>query len=152
MVGKASPKLVTINRISQISWKGLKVFQGSTVAVLIEVDDQAIELDLLEEGQQSRVSHPQPVNGSSKAEINTDQILGRRCQGGLNKGEAAHKLKRAVFFNQYAEVRDRSFDRQAFRASCFNLVVSAIVHWLPTISAAPSSIYIIKGNRFLMNC
>lgn len=25
--------------------------------------------------------------------------LRRRCQGGLNKGEAAHKLKRAVFFH-----------------------------------------------------
>lgn len=55
--------------------------------------------------------------------------LRRRCQAGLNKGEAAHKLKRAVFFHERGEIRDRSFDGQAFRASGLNLVVSAIVHW-----------------------
>jgi TnpA family transposase len=55
--------------------------------------------------------------------------LRRRCQAGLNKGEAAHKLKRAVFFHERGDIRDRSFDGQAFRASGLNLVVSAIVHW-----------------------
>ncbi|WQP06817.1 Tn3 family transposase [Sinorhizobium meliloti] len=55
--------------------------------------------------------------------------LRRRCQAGLNKGEAAHKLKRAVFFHERGEIRDRSFNSQAFRASGLNLVVSAIVHW-----------------------
>ena len=55
--------------------------------------------------------------------------LRRRCQAGLNKGEAAHKLKRAVFFHERGEIRDRSFDSQAYRASGLNLVVSAIVHW-----------------------
>ncbi len=55
--------------------------------------------------------------------------LRRRCRAGLNKGEAAHKLKRAVFFHERGEIRDRSFDSQAFRASGLNLVVSAIVHW-----------------------
>ena len=55
--------------------------------------------------------------------------LRRRCQAGLNKGEAAHKLKRALFFHERGEIRDRSFDSQAFRASGLNLVVSAIVHW-----------------------
>ena len=55
--------------------------------------------------------------------------LRRRCLAGLNKGEAAHKLKRAVFFHERGEIRDRSFDSQAFRASGLNLVVSAIVHW-----------------------
>ena len=42
--------------------------------------------------------------------------LRRRCQAGLNKGEAAHKLKRAVFFHERGEIRDRSFESQAFRA------------------------------------
>ncbi len=56
-------------------------------------------------------------------------LLRRRCQAGLNKGEAAHKLKRAVFFHERGEIRDRSFDSQAFRASGLNLVVSSIVHW-----------------------
>nr|WP_311789011.1 Tn3 family transposase [Fererhizobium litorale] len=55
--------------------------------------------------------------------------LRRRCQVGLNKGEAAHKLKRAVFFHERGEIRDRSFESQGFRASGINLVVSAIVHW-----------------------
>src|SRR5580704_2939942 len=58
-----------------------------------------------------------------------DPKLRRRCLGGLNKGESTHKLKRAVFFHGRGEVRDRSFDNQAFRASGLNLVVSAIVHW-----------------------
>ncbi len=59
----------------------------------------------------------------------SDPVLRRRCQAGLNKGEAAHKLKRAVFFHERGEIRDRSFESQAFRASGLNLVVSAIIHW-----------------------
>eukprot|EP01037_Dinobryon_pediforme_P011757 gene11757-11848_t len=62
-------------------------------------------------------------------EYYSDPKLRRRCLGGLNKGESAHKLKRAVFFHERGEVRDRSFDSQAFRASGLNLVVSAIIHW-----------------------
>jgi TnpA family transposase len=58
-----------------------------------------------------------------------DPKLRRRCLGGLNKGESAHKLKRAVFFHERGEVRGRSFDSQAFRASGLNLVVMAIIHW-----------------------
>lgn len=48
---------------------------------------------------------------------------------GLNKGEAEHKLKRAVFLHERGEIRDRSFESQAFRAFGLNLVVSATVHW-----------------------
>jgi TnpA family transposase len=59
----------------------------------------------------------------------SDPALPRRCQAGLNKGEAAHQLKRAMFFHERGEIRDRSFESQAFRASGLNLVVSAIVHW-----------------------
>lgn len=33
--------------------------------------------------------------------------LRRRATAGLNKGEAKHTLKRAVFFNRLGEVRDR---------------------------------------------
>ena len=62
-------------------------------------------------------------------EYYSDPGLRRRCLGGLNKGEAAHKLKRAVFFHESGEIRDRSFDSQAFRASGLNLVVAAIVYW-----------------------
>lgn len=66
--------------------------------------------------------------------------LRRRCQAGLNKGEAAQKLKRAVFFHERGEIRGRSFESQAFRASGLNLVVSAIVHWNTFTSTALSLI------------
>ena len=49
------------------------------------------------------------------------------CRAGLNKGEAGNKLARAVFFHERGEIRDGSFESQAFRASGLNLVVSAIV-------------------------
>jgi TnpA family transposase len=52
-----------------------------------------------------------------------------RCRVGLNKGEAGNKLTRAVFFHERGEIRDGSFESQAFRASGLNLVVSAIVLW-----------------------
>jgi len=52
-----------------------------------------------------------------------------RCWVGLNKGEAGNKLARAVFFHERGEIRDGSFESQAFRASGLNLVVSAIVLW-----------------------
>jgi TnpA family transposase len=70
-------------------------------------------------------------------------VLRRRCQAGLNKGEAAHKLKRAVFFHERGEIRDRSFESQAFRASGLNLVVSAIVHW--------NTVYIERAITHLRN-
>jgi hypothetical protein len=52
-----------------------------------------------------------------------------RCRVGLNKGEAGNKLARAVFFHERGEIRDGSFESQAFRAFGLNLVVSAIVLW-----------------------
>jgi len=52
-----------------------------------------------------------------------------RCRAGLNKGEAGNKLTRAVFFHERGEIRDGSFESQAFRASGLNLVVSAIIYW-----------------------
>ncbi|CAD5988552.1 Transposase for transposon Tn501 (plasmid) [Planktothrix tepida] len=55
--------------------------------------------------------------------------LRRRATAGLNKGEAKHTLKRAVFFNRLGEVRDRSYEDQFYRASGLNLVVAAIVLW-----------------------
>lgn len=64
-----------------------------------------------------------------------------RFVAGLNKGEAAHKLKRAVFFHERSEIRDRSFDSQEFRASGLNLVVSAIVHW--------NTVYLSRATAYL---
>jgi TnpA family transposase len=55
--------------------------------------------------------------------------LRQRATAGLNKGEAKHTLKRAVFFNRLEEVRDRSYEDQFYRASGLNLVIAAIVLW-----------------------
>lgn len=55
--------------------------------------------------------------------------LRRRANAGLNKGEARNALARAVFFHRLCELRDRSFDNQAFRASGLNLLVAAIILW-----------------------
>ena len=54
----------------------------------------------------------------------------RRCtQAGLNKGEARNALARAIFFCQLGELRDRTFENQAYRASGLNLVVAAVILW-----------------------
>ena len=59
----------------------------------------------------------------------SDPNLRSRSRAGLNKGEAGNKLTRAVFFHERGEIRDGSFESQAFRASALNLVVSAIILW-----------------------
>jgi TnpA family transposase len=58
-----------------------------------------------------------------------DIDLQRRVGLGLNKGEARNALARAVFFRRLGELRDRSFESQAYRASGLNLLVAAIVPW-----------------------
>jgi TnpA family transposase len=80
----------------------------------------------------------------------SSSALRRRCQAGLNKGEAAHKLKRAVFFHERGEIRDRSFDSQAFRASGLNLVVSAIVHW-NTVYLSRATAHLSQRGRYIPN-
>jgi TnpA family transposase len=58
-----------------------------------------------------------------------DPALRRRSNAGLNKGEAHHALKRAVFFHRLGEIRDRTFENQGYRASGLNLAVAAIILW-----------------------
>ena len=50
-------------------------------------------------------------------------------QARLNKGEARNALARAIFFCQLGELRDRTFENQAYRASGLNLVVAAVILW-----------------------
>jgi TnpA family transposase len=50
-------------------------------------------------------------------------------QSRLNKGESRNQLAQAVFFHRLGEIRDRSFENQAHRASGLNLLVAAIVTW-----------------------
>jgi hypothetical protein len=47
----------------------------------------------------------------------------------LNKGEARNALARAIFFCQLGELRDRTFENQAYRTSGLNLVVAAVMLW-----------------------
>lgn len=58
-----------------------------------------------------------------------DLDLRRRTQAGLNKGEARNALARAIFFCQLGELRDRTFENQAYRASGLNLIVAAVILW-----------------------
>ena len=58
-----------------------------------------------------------------------EPTLRRRSNANLNKGESRHFLARAVFFHQLGELRDRSAETMAYRASGLNLVVNAIVLW-----------------------
>ena len=59
----------------------------------------------------------------------SDPVLRRRSNAGLNKGEAHHALKRAVFFHRLGEIRDRTFENQSYRACGLNLAVTAIILW-----------------------
>lgn len=64
-----------------------------------------------------------------------DPELRRRSNGNLNKGESRHALARAVFFHRLGELRDRTAEDMAHRASGLNLVVNAIVLWNTTYLA-----------------
>ena len=58
-----------------------------------------------------------------------DADLRRRSNGGLNKGESRNSLARAIFFCRLGELRDRTFENQAYRASGLNLLVAAVILW-----------------------
>ena len=64
-----------------------------------------------------------------------DPELRRRSHGNLNKGESRHALARAVFFHRLGELRDRTAEDMAHRASGLNLAVNAIVLWNTTYLA-----------------
>ena len=57
-----------------------------------------------------------------------DLDLRRRAQAGLNKGEARNALARAISC-QLGELRDRTFENQAYRALGLNLMVAAVILW-----------------------
>ena len=52
-----------------------------------------------------------------------DPALRRRTKAGPNKGEARNAVARPNFFNRLSKMRDRSFEKQACRASGLNLFV-----------------------------
>ena len=62
------------------------------------------------------------------AGCSTSTCAGARRRG-LNKGEARNALARAIFFCRLGEMRDRTFENQAYRASGLNLLVAAVIMW-----------------------
>jgi TnpA family transposase len=74
-----------------------------------------------------------------------DPAFRKRVQIGLNKGEAIHALKRAVFFNRLGEVRDRSYEDQMYRASGLQLIVTAIILWNTVYLSQAVDILRVKG-------
>ena len=59
----------------------------------------------------------------------TDPGMRRRVQGGVNKGEAHHALKRAIHFHQRGELRDRTGQGQHYRVAGLNLLAAIIIYW-----------------------
>ena len=59
----------------------------------------------------------------------SDPTLQQRSHAEVNKGEASHSLRRAVFFHRQGGIRDRTFENLSFRASGLSLLTAAIVHW-----------------------
>ena len=57
------------------------------------------------------------------------RTLRRRCQAGLNKGEARHALAQAVYAHRQGRFADRTLENQEHRASGLNLVIAAIAFW-----------------------
>lgn len=74
--------------------------------------------------------------------------LRQRTNAGLNKGESRNSLARAVFFNRLGELRDRSYENQAFRASGLNLVIAAIIDWNTVYLQRALAALEASGERF----
>ena len=55
--------------------------------------------------------------------------LRRRVLKGLNEGEARHALADAVFLHRRGELRDRTVEAQAHRASGLSLLTAYIAVW-----------------------
>ncbi len=74
--------------------------------------------------------------------------LRRRVTAGLNKGESRNALARAVFFNRSGEIRDSSYQQQAYRASGLALLTSAIVLWNTVYMERAVKLMIDRGDKF----
>lgn len=79
------------------------------------------------------IAHPRAIRWRTDVvSALLDPELRRRSHGNLNKGESRHALARAVFFHRLGELRDRTAEAMAYRASGLNLVVNAIILWNTT--------------------
>jgi TnpA family transposase len=59
----------------------------------------------------------------------SNKALRRRIQKGLNKGEAANALARAIFFGKRGDFYERRLKDQLQRASALNIILNAISLW-----------------------
>lgn len=59
----------------------------------------------------------------------SSEELRRRIQKGLNKGEAANTLARAVFFAKHGEFHERNLQDQMQRDSALTILMDAITVW-----------------------
>lgn len=71
----------------------------------------------------------------------SDEALRRRIQKGLNKGELANALARAVFFAKRGEFYERALKDQLQRASALNIIINAISVW--------NTVYLQKAIEYL---
>ena len=53
----------------------------------------------------------------------------RRSTVGLNKGEAHHALKDALWIGRQGEIRDRTSESQHFHMAGLNLLTAIIIYW-----------------------
>lgn len=74
--------------------------------------------------------------------------LRQRVTEGLNKGESRNALARAVFFNRLGEIRDRSYQQQAYRAGGLALITSAIVLWNTVYIEKAVQLMSERGDKF----
>ncbi len=58
-----------------------------------------------------------------------DTDMQRRAQIGLNKGEAHHALKNALWIGRQGEIRDRTAEGQHYRMAGLNLLAAVITYW-----------------------
>ena len=65
-----------------------------------------------------------------------------------NKGESRNALARAVFFNRSGEIRDSSYQQQAYRASGLALITSAIVLWNTVYMERAVKSIVDRGDKF----
>ena len=71
----------------------------------------------------------------------SNEELRRRIQKGLNKGEAANALARAIFFAKRGEFHERDLQDQMQRASVLNILMNAITVW--------NTVYLSKAIEYL---
>lgn len=75
----------------------------------------------------------------------SNEVLRRRIQRGLNKGEAMNALARALFFGKRGELRELGIQDQLQRASALNILINAISIWNTVYLSEATKVLKAKG-------